>query len=897
MEHTVNLKIAIWNANGLCQHGLELTNFIKLHDLDLVLISETHYTNRSYLRIPNYTIHHTNHPDGTAHGGTAVIIKNSIKHNVMNKFQTPHIQATSVNIEDRRGSLTISAIYCPPRYTIKEEQFQDFFATLGNRFLAGGDYNAKHQQWGSRLATTKGRELLKCIANNNLKHVSTGKPTYWPTDKNKIPDVIDFCVMKGIPNENVSAEQNLDLSSDHTPIMVTISSEVILKQKPLTITSKKTDWDLFRILIEDKLQTKIPLKTADDIDDAVEALTRTIQQAAWNSTPIHNGMNKKQQNCTDIIREAVANKRKIRKIWMSTKSPRDKERFNSAAKNLKEMIQKQKNNEIEKYLCNLTATDATEYSLWKATSKIRRTQENIPPIRKTDGSWARDDAEKAKTFAEHLSKVFQPHPTQLTTENDEIQQFLESPYQLDSPIKAVTTEEIKDMIRKNLSPKKAPGYDLITGAIIKQLPEKALKMLRIIYNAIMRVGHFPSQWKVGQIIMIAKPGKPPEEVTSYRPISLLPILSKLFEKLFLKRLNPIIDTKKLIPEHQFGFRSKHATVEQVHRIVEKINKAFEMKKYCSTAYLDITQAFDKVWHEGLLFKLKMKLPHCFYQVLKSYLTERYYQVKHHKEVTELYPIQAGVPQGSVLGPVLYLLFTADIPTTADFTATYADDTALMAVHEDPAIASRNLQKFLNDLLTWQKKWRINTNESKSVHVTYTLRTKTCPPVTLNGRQIPQAEDAKYLGLHLDRRLTWKKHIFTKRKQLGIKFSRLYWLLGRRSRLSLENKLLIYKAILKPVWMYGVQLWGTASNSNIEILQRFQSKTLRIITDAPWYTSNDIIHQDLHMCSVREVVKCASEKYLSRLERHPNTLAMNLLDNSNTTYRLKRYKPLDLPNRI
>jgi hypothetical protein len=114
---------------------------------------------------------------------------------------------------------------------------------------------------------------------------------------------------------------------------------------------------------------------------------------------------------------------------------------------------------------------------------------------------------------------------------------------------------------------------------------------------------------------------------------------------------------------------------------------------------------------------------------------------------------------------------------------------------------------------------------------------------MNNVQLPCADHAKYLGLHLDRKLTWHHNIFTKRKQLGHTLTKMYWLLGCSLRLSLPNKLLIYKTILKPIWTYGIQLWGTTSTSNIEILERFQSKALRIIVDAPWYVPNNHIRRD------------------------------------------------------
>lgn len=216
---------------------------IAMHDLDILLISETHLTDKHLVRIRNFNIYRTDHPDGTAHGGAAIIIKNSIKHHHLCKFQTNEIQAATVTVEDKNGCFNISAVYCPPKHKFTSGLLRAYFATLEKRFISGGDWNAKHVHWGSRLTTTRGRVLKSSMEDNSLISFSPTEPTHWPTESYKLPDIIDFFVSKGLSKYSFTAATCLDGSSNHVPVILQMSTRVLLQDKATPLYNRQTDWD------------------------------------------------------------------------------------------------------------------------------------------------------------------------------------------------------------------------------------------------------------------------------------------------------------------------------------------------------------------------------------------------------------------------------------------------------------------------------------------------------------------------------------------------------------------------------------------------------------------------------------------------------------------------------
>ena len=438
-----------------------------------------------------------------------------------------------------------------------------------------------------------------------------------------------------------------------------------------------------------------------------------------------------------------------------------------------------------------------------------------------------------------------------------------------------TVEEVTRIIH-HLPKNKAPGPDLVTTLALKHAPRQLAILLTTIFNDCYRLGYFPTKWKEARICMILKPGKTALFPQHYRPISLLSHIAKIFEKIINYRLTDEVETRQLYPPHQFGFRRHHDTTAQLVRIVEYITKSFNDNGYTVGVFLDVEKAFDRVWHDGAIYKLiSFGFPRQLVLIIRSFLTNRNFQVRYLDCHSVTKPIAAGVPQGSPLSPMLFNIYTSDLPTHRHTCiATFADDTAIFSTNKSLRFAQLWMQQHLDAIAHWTSCWRININHDKSAAILFTRRRRQLLRINFRNHRIPQENTTKYLGLQLDQKLIFKTHIDSTVQKTSRKISYLYPMLTSH-RLQIHTRLDIYSAVIRSSMLYASPAWCHIVPSHLRKLQVLQNRALRIISGHSRDTRISQLHEDLRITTIPEELQKGRRRFWTRSQNSPNPAMNNI----------------------
>ncbi|GFV96421.1 probable RNA-directed DNA polymerase from transposon X-element [Trichonephila clavipes] len=356
-------------------------------------------------------------------------------------------------------------------------------------------------------------------------------------------------------------------------------------------------------------------------------------------------------------------------------------------------------------------------------------------------------------------------------------------------------QEIMDIILQ-LNNKKAPGKDGIKNIALKALPLNAITNITKIFNSCLQQNYFPQEWKQALITVIPKAGKDEKFQDNYRPISLISSLGKIFEKILLKHINSysLCEENNIIPDFQHGFRSQTSTQHQLLRATNLIVNGFNNKTYTVGLFLDVKKSLqqDVARRLNLQNDTLFKFPTYLIKIIHSYLDNRTFNVKLNNVLSSQRPILASTPQGSILSPALYNIYTSDFPTDNNMTVClFADDAALLCTRNTVQEAINLTQNYIYKLELWLTKWRIAINTDKTHAIVFRkLRSHNSPPpLQIFNSTIEWTFQVKYLGLILNDNFTYKPHFEETTKKFWKKFYSLIDILGRKSKLSLQNRLL------------------------------------------------------------------------------------------------------------
>ena len=540
--------------------------------------------------------------------------------------------------------------------------------------------------------------------------------------------------------------------------------------------------------------------------------------------------------------------------------------------------------------CSNEVYDHTDLS--KVWDKMKEVKNGISlpcyPITESHNAFPSDE-EKAEIFADvfaqnsqHIglsptSRAYRVKEEQFSMYNDPLP---ENDLWFNSPI---TYEELKTAISSLHDKKSSVGIDAISNQLIKHLPENCLIFLHNIFQRCWESGTVPQVWKKSIVIPIAKAGKPKRNKNSYRPISLTSHTSKLMEKIVLQRLTTYCDKNNVIPVNQAGFRKGRSTMEHLVKLTTQIKHQFSRRKSVLATFFDVKKAYDQVWHKRLLFKLKSAgISGNMYQYIKAFLEKRTIQARIGVNYSNPRELNMGIPQGSVIAPLLFNILIQDLPKVLSnrvVLAQYADDICMwmdVTLKKTTRLREQNhirklYQSDLNNLgnYMFENGLALSTEKTNMMLFNSGDNPKSKPIFKLSGEILEYKEVVKFLGVFLTSKLSWNIHfdyMLTKARKT-INFlkivSRLPW------GMDTQNLVHLSMALVRSKLTYGQEVFFSAPKYLLQKIQSADCKALKIALGVPMHASNKQTYTVAGLLPLDEYRKLASAKFVVRCSSMPD----------------------------
>lgn len=896
ISKTVNkIKILHSNINGIRQRFAELKHMTAKHSPDILIVNECNLD----LNIFKYNI--TGYDkvfDKIApHLGTATYVRQNLRWAKipllpdLTDDTDRHVEGSTIKLHTVNGWITINTVYFECSQTA--ERKRQIMALLDiDEAITIGDLNIESTLLNHKKDSATGRMINDKIRNGEIAIHHTGAPSR-PLSRGR--GVLDLAITTGSLSAHKTKCQQLDdIGSDHRPWLFTIDIQHDVKNKMHrdigALLSSKENLQRYRHLIAKALESNENIKNSysshAECEAAIESLERILKEALDEVIP--EKIIRPRDTLPNDIQQKLDLRAKLKNMSHTYKDDLTlKMHYQRAKREVADALMKYKETSWTKVL---ECGKENRKKMWTIQKSLKKPNQQLPQI---------DDCDTEEKTLDALVKA-------AIVQESNVSETLQMTIGLDGPHLEdykVTMMDVKRAIFK-FKNRKAPGPDRIQGYALKSAGPCLWFKLTHIINYVLSTGYFPQRWKLGECIFLHKSGKNTRLASSYRPITLLNTMAKICERLMYEIV--LCKTGHLIPEYQHGFMRNRGTGTQILRTVLKITKELEEGNSVAMISTDLSKAFDSINHKALVYKLhKAGIENSIIRMIYHYLTNRKIRGRFRTTVGVETPVPHGVPQGSILGPLLFCLYMSDIGTGNKiesnqiqglYKSQYADDLCLLNPSKTPDLATVRTEWAAECILDYYDKWGLHCNVDKTDCIMFTTKQKRSrsnprgfrPHVRMRGETVDYKKSIKYLGIHLDSRLTMNEHVQHTAKKTKQIIGMLNPIVGWRSKVDLGVKLLVIKTCIVPILDYGiVQLLPRISRTNLNKLEAtlrtayknaaqmprcLDSKIVwEMLDEDPWHIRVSDLHNELLakvQCAEIEGLTDVGATYTRRNQHNP-----------------------------
>lgn len=827
-KYPEQLKVAHINAQSLCDiaHYVEFCLDFANSNFDIVAVSETFFKSTSQKCLTNYTDITVDRVCDKAAGGVALYIKDCHKTKVLSSSNGERFKPEYVIVEVTINTVKIlcACIYRPPHIGFMEEFVNDVQCHLPNYKFAivCGDINAR---FGSGSSETQNIEDI--FQECNLNFLPFG-PTYHTSQCHTTLDVIASNCNELVLDFGQKSAPGFS-AHDLLYSVFNISTPRFVKKTVTFRNYKQLNVDL---LLDDA--NKLPWEnvyTQNNVNEKVQLFNTFLIELLDKHAPLTT-VKLKEYDAPWMTKELKKERKKRDKLWTKYRlsgSPEDLENHRQCRNKLK---QKMRNAKV-KYFNDLFASTDNPKFIWSQVNSLgigNQRKESVPvmPVDELVTHYANVSSLKFPTQVdESISRYCLSNSNSNNKEREEFHFKYVLPHDI-----AAATASIKS---------KAKGVDQVPISFINLCLPIILPVIEHIFNYSLQNGVFPDQWKMSNILPIPKV-KEPNECKDYRPVSILCVLAKVLEKIVHKQVVEYMDKFNIISKFQSGFRKGHSTMSALLKVTDDIRKAMDNSSLTILALLDLSKAFDCVHHELLLTKLRCNgFSNSTVKWFRSYLSDRFIRVFVNDCIFSNWArVTTGVPQGSVLGPLLFILYLFDLPKVLKYCSfhLYADDVQLY-LHFPVHLVSDAVQRLIADILDLIKYFNghnliLNVDKTQIMFIGYcklleSLNKYTAPPIKIQDQIVVPVKHAKNLGVLFDSTLSWNQQCRTLSSMV---FGILAQLRRNMPFIPTHIRKQLVQSLVLSRMDYALPLLTDLSDVNLTILQRVQNAALRFITYIP-----------------------------------------------------------------